>query len=149
MCLRFGVGVFCLGFDAWQVSLYWLFLEECTISITISPESGNTIHAQTNIQRNNFRLKLNCERLKCFLHIQLTKRNARLPKIHRVHRNWFRIFKITSKIWVLKQSQSPTVCRKLRIHGCQEYRLSFFFCTCSSCNYLDWTMECKQREEPT
>ena len=47
-------------------------------------QSGNTIHAQTNIQRNNFRLKLNCERLKCFLHIQLEKRNARLPKIHRV-----------------------------------------------------------------
>ena len=46
----------------------------------------------------------------CFLHIQLMETNVRLPKIQKtppVHsRGWFRVLKVASKVWVLKESQS-------------------------------------------
>ena len=37
----------------------------------------------------------------CFLHTQLIDTNVRLPKMHK--RCWFRVFKISSKFWFLKQ----------------------------------------------
>ena len=55
--LRLGVGVFPSGFVAQQVSLYRLVFGRMQYFSNQIPEikSGNTIHAQTNIQKKNFR----------------------------------------------------------------------------------------------
>ena len=89
-------------------------------------DSGNSVHAQTSIQRNNFRISWTLRHWSLSLHIQLVGTNVRLPKIHNDSaKGCCRIFKVASKVWVQEQSQSTMLRRITHMaivcgHSCDE-----------------------------
>ena len=102
--LRLGVDVFTSGFFSPRFSPNWQDFGRMQHFNSQIPkiESGETVHARTSVQRNNFRCSW-------------TVRERSLLPIHEnecstsedtqnIVRNVFRIFKVSSKIWVLEQS---------------------------------------------
>ena len=110
-CFLLSVGVFDLGFCPAQVSLMlsWpgltVLLVECNTSISMSPRSragSPSMRDPASNETISDSVEL-CETEVCFLQIQLMGTKGRLPKIHKTHTwGWFRVFKVTSKVWVLE-----------------------------------------------
>ena len=89
-----------------------LFGAEWNTSITKSQsERGNTVHADTCIERNDSASVELCETGECFLHIQLIGTNVWLPKMHRIPPDVdFESSSSHAKIKILKQSKSALLC---------------------------------------
>ena len=71
---------------------------------------GNSVHAKTSIQRDNFRFIGTGRDWSLFLlHPNLWERMLDFQR-YNSPRGWFRIFKVPSKVRVLEQSQSTVLC---------------------------------------
>ena len=104
---------FLLGFVAQQVSLYWLISGRMQYFNNQIPEieSGNTIHAQTSIQRNDFRFSRTVRKGSLFqTHPTCGNECSTSEDTQIFPRCWFRIYKVPSKVWDLEQSHSTMLC---------------------------------------
>ena len=119
----------------------FLLFNECNTSITTSHKSRGrgSVHSQSSIQRNN--LMLNCETLTLLLaHPTWDKRST--SKDTWDSPCWFWIFKVSSKIWVLKIDPIDNVeLMNVRIQTSQEF-------VTSSCHVVTvWTSLFKDQRE--